>query len=65
LPRELRDIIYFYALASPTTRWTIRHEYDCKLRDRTAAIEDPPFIYCSWCAMLPTPPSKIHVCRRP
>ena len=43
LPRELRGMIYNYALASPITHWEARHLYYCKHRDRTSALERPPF----------------------
>lgn len=43
LPRELRDMIYSYALISSITRWEARHLYYCKHRDRTGTSERPPF----------------------
>ena len=43
LPRELRNMIYNYALASPITHWEARHLYYCKYRDRTSTPERLPF----------------------
>lgn len=42
LPRELRDVIYWYALVEPN-KWDKRHCPDCPFHDLDAPAETPPF----------------------
>ena len=44
LPRELRDLIYWYALVEPR-KWDKRHNSSCPYYNPLAGGEEPPFRY--------------------
>ena len=52
LPRELRDVIYRYALIEPR-KWDKRHQPDCFYYDPTAERETPPFRVIAKCLQRP------------